>query len=127
MKKVQEGRLSRPEAVVALIPAFKPDRLLLDLVRDLRDGGFRSVIVVDDGSPPESAPVFDELTAIPGCNPLRHKVNRGKGRAIKTGLAFFLERYPTPQGSSPSTPTASIGRRMSCAWPSRISRIRTRW
>jgi glycosyltransferase involved in cell wall biosynthesis len=98
LKKVQEARLSRPEAVVALIPAFKPDRLLLELVRDLRDGGFRSIIVVDDGSPPESAPMFDELAALPGCHLLRHEVNRGKGRAIKTGLAFFLERYPDADG-----------------------------
>jgi glycosyltransferase involved in cell wall biosynthesis len=83
---------------VALIPAFKPDRLLLDLVGDLRAGGFCSIIVVDDGSPPESAPVFEELTAIPGCHLLRHEVNRGKGMAIKTGLAFFLERYPDAEG-----------------------------
>lgn len=83
---------------MALIPAFKPDRLLLDLVRDLRDGGLRSIIVVDDGSPPEAAPVFDELAAFPGCTVLRHEVNRGKGRAIKTGLAFFLERHPGAAG-----------------------------
>ena len=98
MKKVQGDRLSRPEAVVVFIPAFKPDRLLLDLVKELRGGGFRSIIVVDDGSPPESAAVFDELTATPGCNLLRHEVNRGKGRAIKTGLASFLERYPDAEG-----------------------------
>lgn len=42
--------------------------------------------------------MFDELTAIPGCRLLRHEVNRGKGRAIKTGLAFFLERYPDAEG-----------------------------
>ena len=83
---------------MALIPAFSPDRLLLDLVSDLRAGGFCSIIVVDDGSPPESAPVFDELATIPGCDLLRHEVNRGKGRAIKTGLAFFLERYPGAEG-----------------------------
>ena len=98
MKKPQAGRLPRPGAVVALIPAFKPDRLLVDLVQELRDGGFRSIIVVDDGSPPESAPVFEELAAFPGCTLLRHEVNRGKGRAIKTGLASFLERYPDAEG-----------------------------
>ena len=99
MTRLMQGAgLSRPEAVVALIPAFKPDRLLVDLVRELLAGGFRSIIVVDDGSPPESAPVFDELTAIPGCNLLRHGVNRGKGRAIKTGLAIFLERFPDAEG-----------------------------
>lgn len=83
---------------MALIPAFRPERLLLDLVNDLRRGGVSPVIVVDDGSPPESAPVFDGLAAIPGCQLLRHEVNRGKGRAIKTGLAFFLERYPDAEG-----------------------------
>jgi len=98
LKKPQAGRLPRPGAVVALIPAFKPDRLLLELVRDLRDGGFRSIIVVDDGSPPESAPVFDELAALPGCHLLRHEVNRGKGRALKTGLAHILERCPAVEG-----------------------------
>lgn len=83
---------------MALIPAFKPDRLLVDTVRDLLAEGFRSIIVVDDGSPPESGAVFEELRTIPGCDLLRHEVNRGKGRAIKTGLACFLERYPAAAG-----------------------------
>jgi glycosyltransferase involved in cell wall biosynthesis len=98
LNKVQGERLSRPEAIVALIPAFKPDRLLVDLVGDLLARGFRSIIVVDDGSPPESTRVFEELAALPGCTLLRHGVNRGKGRAIKTGLAYFLERHPAAAG-----------------------------
>lgn len=83
---------------MALIPAFKPEALLVDLVRELIASGFRSVIVVDDGSPPAAASVFDELSAIPGCKLLRHEANRGKGRALRTGLAFFLERYPAAEG-----------------------------
>ncbi len=95
---VQDRNLSRPEAVVALIPAFKPDRLLIALVGDLLAGGFRSIIVVDDGSPPEAAPVFDELAATPGCRLLRHEANRGKGRAVKTGFEYFLEHCPGAEG-----------------------------
>jgi glycosyltransferase involved in cell wall biosynthesis len=89
---------ARPDAVVALIPAFRPDRRLVDLVVDLRAAGFGSVIVVDDGSPDAAAPVFAALAGLPGCDLLRHDVNRGKGRAIKTGLARFLERYPAAAG-----------------------------
>lgn len=93
-----EVRLSRPEAVVALIPAFNPERPLVDLVAGLVEAGFRSIVVVDDGSPPEAAPVFAELSAIRGCELVRHETNRGKGRAIKTGLAWCLERHPEAEG-----------------------------
>jgi glycosyltransferase involved in cell wall biosynthesis len=82
---------------VALIPAFKPDRRLVDLAAELRAAGFRSIIAVDDGSPAEAAPVFAALEGL-GCDLLRHDVNRGKGRAIKTGLARFLEHYPAAAG-----------------------------
>jgi glycosyltransferase involved in cell wall biosynthesis len=77
---------------VPLIPAFKPDRVLVDLADDLLARGFRTLIVVDDGSPGESAAVFESIAKTPGCHLLRHGTNRGKGRAIKTGLAHFLER-----------------------------------
>jgi glycosyltransferase involved in cell wall biosynthesis len=90
--------LARPDAIVALIPVFMPDRRLVELVGELRAAGFGSIVVVDDGSPPESAPVFGAVAAIPGCTLLRHEVNRGKGRAIKTGLKFFLERCPEAAG-----------------------------
>ena len=98
MSATQGERLSRPAAVVALIPAFNPERPLVDLVRDLSAGGFRSILVVDDGSPPAAAAVFAELAATPGCELVRHETNRGKGRAIKTGLGVFLERYPAAEG-----------------------------
>ena len=84
--------------VVALIPAYQPDLRLVDLVRGLRAGGIRDLIVVDDGSPPDSAAVFDEVSSMDGCRLLRHESNRGKGRALKTGLALFLERYPRAVG-----------------------------
>jgi glycosyltransferase involved in cell wall biosynthesis len=94
----QGGSPSRLAAVVPLVPAFRPEPLLVGLVRDLLSRGFPSVVVVDDGSPPDSAPVFDELARVPGCTLLRHEVNRGKGRALKTGLAHILERCPAVEG-----------------------------
>jgi glycosyltransferase involved in cell wall biosynthesis len=92
------ARPSRPAAVVVLIPAFKPDRKLVDLVEQLRACGFRDIIVVDDGSPAESAAIFEEMRSMPGCLLVRHECNRGKGRALKSGLACFLERYPEAAG-----------------------------
>ena len=83
---------------MALIPAFNPERPLIDLVGDLSAGGFNSIIVVDDGSPPDAAAVFAELVAIRGCELVRHESNRGKGRALKTGLAYILERHPEAEG-----------------------------
>jgi glycosyltransferase involved in cell wall biosynthesis len=84
---------SRFDAVVALIPALNPDRRLVDLVGALRRAGCGRIVVVDDGSDGRTAAFFDGVRGLPGCSVVRHDVNRGKGRAIKTGLAFIRERH----------------------------------
>ena len=81
---------------------------------------------MDDGSPPTSAPVFDGC-GDPGCTVLRHAVNRGKGRAIKTGLAHFLERYPGAAGVVTVDADGQHRARDVVAWRSRSSRSRTPW
>lgn len=71
-----------------LIPAYKPGAELPELVRalDERDEVV-AVVVVDDGSGPEYAGVFEEaLGASSKLTLLRHAINLGKGAALKTGL-----------------------------------------
>ena len=85
-------------APVVLIPALSPDERLVGLTRDLLEYGLPHVIVVDDGSGPASANIFDELERIPGCTVLRHPENRGKGRALKTGMQFFRTNFPSSAG-----------------------------
>jgi glycosyltransferase involved in cell wall biosynthesis len=80
--------------VVVLIPAFNPGSSLLETVEGLAGLGFRDFVVVDDGSEPESEWVFDRLAAREGCAVLRHAINLGKGRALKTGLNHFLLHFP---------------------------------
>jgi glycosyltransferase involved in cell wall biosynthesis len=89
-------------AVPVLIPAYNPDEKLLGLVEALVRSGFRDIIVVDDGSEPACGAVFAALERNARCRVIRHAVNLGKGRAIKTGLNHFYLAH----GDAPGVVTA---------------------
>lgn len=74
---------------VALIPAYQPTEILLGLVRKLA-AGF-SVVLVDDGSGKAYESLFARCAAY--ARVLRHEANKGKGRALKTGLAYIRQNY----------------------------------
>jgi len=78
---------------IVVVPAYRPDATLPDLVRDFAARGLPDVLVVDDGSGPAHAAVFAAL-ARRGVEVLRHDGNRGKGAALRTALARVLERHP---------------------------------
>ena len=71
---------------VALIPAYNPSEQFVSLVRGLAAANFSGVIVVNDGSEPESDRYFNEIRTIDKVCVLRHAVNLGKGAALKTGM-----------------------------------------
>lgn len=75
---------------IALIPAYEPTLLLPELVKDLRAAGFL-VIVVDDGSGDAYEGIFRSASEV--CTLLRHKENRGKGAALKTGFSYILKHH----------------------------------
>ena len=77
--------------VSVVIPAYKPNGLLLSTIEGLLGTGFSDIIIVDDGSGEEFAPVFTKAEELFGCTILRHPVNRGKGAALKTAMKYFLE------------------------------------
>ena len=74
-----------------LIPALVPGAELIDYLQALSDAQLGQLVVVDDGSGPDYAPIFALAAQIPGCTVLRHEQNRGKGDALKTGLRYFQE------------------------------------
>ncbi len=82
---------------VILIPSLNPDEKMITLVKNLREGGFLHIVCVDDGSAEEYRHYFDEAKEL-GCDVLRHCVNMGKGRGIKTGLNFIRNTYPDSPG-----------------------------
>lgn len=75
---------------IAIIPVYNPEPKLKELCQSLLDE-IGQVLVVDDGST-ENARDFDGLPT--EVIIVRHPVNRGKGRAIKTGLAWVRENCP---------------------------------
>ena len=78
---------------IALIPAFEPDRHLIDVLSGLSLNGFEAV-VVNDGSSPERNDIFAEASQ--HSTVLTHDINRGKGEALKTGLKYICEHYTAP-------------------------------
>ena len=81
-------------AVIVLIPAFEPGHSLVDVVRDIRgtQPGL-GVVVVDDGSGPAFAEIFTEVATL-GATVLGYSDNRGKGHALKTGIAHIVRHHP---------------------------------
>ena len=78
--------------MIVVIPAYEPDEKLLRLVDELKQQTDYKIIIVDDGSKnAESKNVFSKLEADSAVTLLHHKVNRGKGRAMKTAFEYIKD------------------------------------
>lgn len=86
------------DKVLIVIPSLSPDEKLIGLLENLRDGGFPHVMIVNDGSTAAYQPYFDRAEQEFGCRVLRHHINYGKGRALKTAYNAFLNDYPGFEG-----------------------------
>ena len=84
--------------IAAIIPALNPRDKLIDLVNELFECGIEKVIVVNDGSDERFDHLFEAVEKIEGCHVLRHERNMGKGRALKTAFAYFLDNFPNLSG-----------------------------
>ncbi|PKH10834.1 bifunctional glycosyltransferase family 2/GtrA family protein [Planomicrobium sp. MB-3u-38] len=73
-----------------IIPAYKPDQKCLNTVEKIIDTGFDRVIIVDDGSGTEYKHIFNSLETFEEVTILKHAVNKGKGRALKTAFQYIL-------------------------------------
>ncbi len=75
-----------------LIPAYKPDEKLIGLCKKLLAHDSLQVVVVDDGSGEAFQHVFralDERVQL-----ISYPVNKGKGGALKTGIAYIYRNMP---------------------------------
>lgn len=83
---------------VALIPAYKPETVVLDTADALlRSGRVAGLVVVDDGSGREFESLFRKLASM-GAVVLRHATNMGKGMALRTGFNHIVCEYPRSVG-----------------------------
>ena len=76
---------------VALIPAYQPDDILIALVRELALHDF-FLIVVDDGSGEDFAPLMEEVSG--NAVVLTHEEKKGRSAALRTGLAYLKAHFP---------------------------------
>lgn len=80
--------------MAVLIPARRLEPALAPLVDALLAAGFGAILLVDEGSPVRDIERFDSMARLDRVHLLRHAVNLGKGRALKTGINYFLTALP---------------------------------
>ncbi len=78
---------SEDPKIAALIPAFREGRHIGEVVQRVL-ALLNTVLVVDDGSPDDTARAAREA----GAEVIVHEKNAGKGAAIKTGFKVLMER-----------------------------------
>jgi glycosyltransferase involved in cell wall biosynthesis len=74
--------IQQEKKIYIVIPAFNEAGAIQDVIKEVRAAGYRDIIVVDDGSTDNTWQKAQET----GIVALRHKINRGKGGATKTGI-----------------------------------------
>lgn len=71
------------------IPSYEPDEKMVTYVDELTKAGFGGIIIVDDGSGLSYKKFFEEVALLPKVTVVTHEINKGKGRALKTGIEFI--------------------------------------
>lgn len=84
--------------IVVMIPSLNPDTSLIDYVQELAKEDFHKIVIINDGSSDEYTEVFTQIARMEKCTVLTHEVNKGKGRALKTGMEYVLKEYPDCAG-----------------------------
>nr|MBP3258873.1 bifunctional glycosyltransferase family 2/GtrA family protein [Bacilli bacterium] len=77
--------------VYVVIPSYEPDDRLLTLCDNLKKEKIKDVIIVNDGSSKKYSYIFKEIENKYKFKILKHKVNMGKGRALKTSFEYLME------------------------------------
>ncbi len=79
--------------IVIIIPAYKPQKeIMMPFIKSVKEE-FKHVVVVNDGCGQAYDSFFEEIER-QDFIVLKHYVNLGKGRAIKTAFNYVLNNYP---------------------------------
>lgn len=97
--KTRSNTISRPQLpvqdVVLLIPVYQPDQKLLEVVDGINILLDKPrIVVVNDGSTsPGAAEIFKALKGRGNIQIVNHKINLGKGKALKRGFQYIYDKY----------------------------------
>jgi glycosyltransferase involved in cell wall biosynthesis len=81
--------MNKTTDITVIIPTYNPDNKLVKLVEGLTEAGFGRIVVVNDGSKSQCQKYFDKVRKL-GVYVINHKVNKGKGRALKTAFQYCI-------------------------------------
>ncbi len=76
-----------------IIPSFQPPVSFPKLVQTLKDLGFSTILIINDGSPAEFDLIFNEAKKY-SSQFLILPQNRGKGAALKYGFGYVMKNLP---------------------------------
>ena len=95
-----------PPHTTIVLPAFNEEEALPVVVKDIRSvlGSDADILVVDDGSSDGTADAARQL----GCAVEVHPTNRGKGAAIRTGVAAASGEIVIIMDADATYPAATI-------------------
>ncbi|MBP6889208.1 MAG: glycosyltransferase family 2 protein [Candidatus Moranbacteria bacterium] len=65
-----------------VIPAYNEATIIGDVIHEIRHAGYTNILIIDDGSKDNTL----EQARHAGIRALKHRLNRGKGAATKTGI-----------------------------------------
>lgn len=84
--------------IIIVIPSYKPDKeIMLEFIQKVKEN-FKNIVVVNDGSGEEYNEFYNQLQSV-GITVLKHHINFGKGRGIKTAFNYVLNNYPNAIGA----------------------------
>ncbi len=82
--------------LVIVVPSYKPNEKIMQEFIDKLSKEFNNIVIVDDGSGEEYQKFFASFKK--DIVVLKHYINLGKGRAIKTAFNYCLNTYPNIKG-----------------------------
>ena len=75
--------------VYITIPLYNDEKMILKVIKSLKDKGYNNIVVVDDGSKDNGYDVVKKNTDV---IVTKHIINRGQGAALQTGMEIAIEK-----------------------------------
>jgi len=78
--------LNKTFKVYIIVPAYNEEKCIDKTIKDLRDHGYKNIIVINDGSTDKTSKIAKDNKVIL----ISHPINLGQGSSIQTGLEYAL-------------------------------------
>lgn len=88
----------KDKEIAVIIPSYKPQMEIMQDFMERITRHFEHIVVVDDGSGKEYTEFYNKIKGM-GVDVIKHNINLGKGRGMKTAFNYCLNQYPNIIGA----------------------------